>query len=181
MATRTVRTNDWGPFAPIERPEIDHNLPLHFQVKGALQGDDDSDDEPVPAERVRPDVRLSQNSRIIPREHRQPAFCPCCLKMVVEDRWNVCPNCKIQDTVVQEGHVIERAAGECPLDFDGDLVVSSDLVWLIGRELIKAALTNRAEPVKIEPEEDTTSADELGLYLVHRISPLEISCRQTAP
>ena len=60
-----------GPLVPTESPLVDTNLPLPWNQPGALQGDDEPDDE---VEKDYPDVRLSRDSRLVPEGQREQKF-----------------------------------------------------------------------------------------------------------
>ncbi len=140
-----------GPLVPTERPLVDPNLPLHWQQPGALQGDDDQDDE---VEKDYPDVRLSRNSRLVPEGQRETKFCMLCHKPRMAERRSFCPKCLIQDTLIPMRHVIVRAINLCPLDFGDNPILTSDLMWNIAREMTRLTMINRNESVKLEPPDE---------------------------
>ncbi len=140
-----------GPLVPTERPLDDTNLPLPWRQPGALQGDDEQDDE---VEKDYPDVRLSRNSRLVPEGQRETKFCMLCHKPREAERRNFCPKCLVQDTLIPMRHVIVRAIALCPLDFDGNPIMNSDLMWNIAREITRLTIMNRNECIKLEPPDE---------------------------
>ncbi len=146
-----------GPLVPSDRPLEDTNLPLPWTLPGALQGDDEpppSGEPEIEVERDYPDVRLSRSSRPIPLAGRVEKFCLLCHQIRTPVIRNVCPYCRVQDTLIPMRHILVPAIIATPLDFEDKKAFTPDLAWNMSREIFRLTLENRNEGIKIEPADE---------------------------